>query len=260
MNGLEAGRRRLANGCLSDLALDQLWTGESAGTPLEQSRRAHLSTCANCTRRLQEIEASAAVFRARPGGASLVGERLRARSRRRWAWSAGTALFAGAAAALLLLVRPADPLETGVRLKGAAVGLTAYVKRRSGTVEVLPEGGVAQPGDVLRFVVTPRHDGFVGVVSIDGAGEVNVYAPQGAELVSVRAGQAFSLPGGIELDPALGRERLIAFACPKPLPKATLQERVATLVRGRQALPDQPLDVGNDCVQSSLWFEKVQSR
>jgi hypothetical protein len=258
MNVLEAGRRRLGPGCLSDLALDQLWTGESAGTPLESLRRTHLGRCEACARRMQEIEVAAGAFLARPDGARRLA--AQARSRRRWAWGAGTTLLAGAAAALGLLVWPTSPSEPGVRLKGAPVGLTVYVKRRAGAVEALPEGGAAEPGDVLRFVVTPQHDGYVGVISIDGAGEVNAYAPQGSTLVPARAGQALALEGGIELDHALGRERLAVFACAEPLAKATLLERVATLVREGRARSEAPLDVRHDCLQSWLWFEKVRAR
>ncbi len=260
MIAFERIRGRTTDACLSDLALDQLCTGEASGTSLEQSRRAHLAQCPTCAGRFHEIETAASAFLARPPSLGRVVADLRARQRRRWVSAAAALLGAGAAAAVCLAVRPTPPPATGERLKGAEVGLTMYVKRRGGTVETLLNGGRAEPGDRLRFVVTARRDGFVGVVSIDGTGTVTGYAPPEGRLVLARAGQMLPLAGAVELDGALGRERLVVFACTEPLDRAALVEDVRALVQEGRARLDGPLDVGRECVQSSTWFDKVGRR
>ena len=62
MTALNLNRSDAGDGCLSDLALDQLLTGESAGSLAEQTRRRHLAQCPACAARLAELEREAAMF------------------------------------------------------------------------------------------------------------------------------------------------------------------------------------------------------
>ena len=86
-------------------------------------------------------------------------------------------------------------------------------------------GATVAPGDRLRFRVGTARDGYVGIVSIDGAHGVTSYLPPAGPLPAVKEGKSL-LDGAVELDGVLGGERLFAFLCAEPLDAATMVARV----------------------------------
>ena len=201
---------------LSDLALDRLMTGELAGTDHEGVVTAHLSSCLACAARRDALARSTAAFKVKQAARERTHGRLtdrlaRAeRPRRRAAlWGSATALTALAAGLALVLTRsPAADLHG----KGS-LQLEAFVKRRSGAVEVLLPGGTVAPAESLRFRVSVPAAGFLGILSIDGAGAVNRYFPGTAALAPIVAGPGQLLDGSIELDGVTGPELLVALLC-----------------------------------------------
>jgi hypothetical protein len=205
---------------LSDLALDRLMTGELAGTDREGAVRTHLSSCLACAARRDALARSSAGFKVKQAARERTHGRLtdllsRAEHPRRRAalWGSGTALAAIAAGLALVLVRPRPrPPEADLHAKGS-LQLEAFIKRRSGAVEVLLPGGAVAPAESLRFRVSVPAAGFLGILSIDGAGAVNRYFPGTAALARVAAGPGQLLDGSIELDGVTGPELLVAVLC-----------------------------------------------
>jgi hypothetical protein len=238
---------------LSDLALDQLLTGDVDANATTQP---HLASCASCAARRDQLDAAAQRFRRAAPIEPLVArtqKRLVAKSwRRRLAVAVPTTL---AAAALLLVVRAPTP---ELRAKGG-VALDVYRKRTSGAVEaLLPESRV-QPGDALRFALGAPQPGYAAVVSIDGAGQVSSYFPQAETLAPIARGQHQLLDAAIELDGTLGRERLIALVCTQAAPLDRVRSAVAVeleRVHGDAAQVD-PARAQPDCMATSFWIDKV---
>lgn len=140
-------KRRQSEDCLSDLQLDRWLSGELAESeqpPLD----AHVTRCSSCRQRRAELEEEQRRFaQAAPGlGASRQAEvsepapglMPRHRSRQRGLWVTGAGALAAAAALLLLVTRPeqpmspgADGLSHGTRTKGGIASLGWIVRRGS---------------------------------------------------------------------------------------------------------------------------------
>jgi hypothetical protein len=253
MMALNLDRSDVGDGCLSDLALDQLLTGEEAGSLAAEARRRHTAQCPACAGRLADLERQAARFLAdRP--------RLDARRSapaRPARWIAGTLAAAAAAAAIALARAPAPPSD--VRLKGSIIAVEVFAKDANGLVAPLLAGGVAHPGDGLRFRLTARRDGHAGLVSVDGAGRASSYGPQGegGRLAPLAAAQPTLLDGSIVLDQVLGRERLFAFLCRDRLETDRLVRAVQAAVDARPSASPSAADLGLDCAVGAFWFTKA---
>jgi hypothetical protein len=104
--------------------------------------------------------------------------------------------------------------------------LTVYA-HRGNRVFVVHDGEHLQPDDELRFVVAAAGQGYVMVVSRDGAGQASVYYPlAGPRSLAVAAGRV-ELPGSVKLDGTLGHERLYALFSAQPLDANVVLERLA---------------------------------
>jgi hypothetical protein len=206
--------RTRGEGCLSDLAIDRLVRGEGSG----ETARAHLATCQTCRARVADIEAARAEFQ------KTADRMTPRRPRRRWAmWSGGGAALAAAAAALILFVRGNDG---GTRIKGGGGRIAFYVEHE-GKMRAGKAGERVAPGDTLQLVYTSVDPFYGAILSVDGAGQVSRYFPDGDRAAALPAGREQSFPRSTELDEVLGHETLYALFCRDALPLPPLQEALA---------------------------------
>ena len=256
-----------ASNHLSDLAFDRLMTGELEGTALKSTLQDHIVACAMCADRKDQLARSSEEFAnlsaGRPGWAERIREGAARRGPAAFLAARGRA-FAGAAAAIaavaavLLIANP--PVADDRRSKGVPLQLEVFVKRRGGGVDSLLFGSRVASGDALRFRVSAATDGFLGLVSADGAGKVASYLPGDAQaLLPVRAGSPVVLDDSIVLDDVLGHERLTAFLCRERLDSGRLLAAIRVALAASGGDPAR-MDVSRlplPCASATIWFEKA---
>ena len=162
------------------------------------------------------------------------------------------------AVALVLWSRP--PIDDdGARTKGGDVTLALIVRHGDGRTErVLPGGARLRPGEAIRFELSTRRAGYVGVVGIDAARAVTAYAPATGALPALAAGRAQLLDGSVVLDETLGAERIVAAVCAAPRP---IDELVAAARRALARAGGDPRRVetiGSGCDEAVFTIEKVR--
>ncbi|MFE8597452.1 hypothetical protein [Archangium violaceum] len=202
-------------GCLSDLQLDLLLGGALAGGE-EGRAREHLSTCAGCTARYDELHADREAFQtAMPPLELRAPEPPRRLAPRRAAW-VGSAMALAASVALVVLVgRPSrEGIEVG-QTKGT--GWSGFYVRHQGVVREGGPGEVVRPGDALQFTTSLTAPGFVAVLSVDGARRASLYYPAEPTAAPQPAGEDVPLPLSTLLDDTLGPETVYVLACPAPI-------------------------------------------
>ncbi|MEA2695993.1 MAG: hypothetical protein QOI66_264 [Myxococcales bacterium] len=232
--------RTRAEGCLSDLRLDQLVRDELAGEATATAR-AHLAGCAICRDALARIEECRVQFSEGLAGVRVAPSVRPPRRRRAWIAAGGGLL---AAAAALLLVGPLRIPTVPWRSKGQG-HLHLYVAR-SNTVRPSASGDVVAPGDRLQFTYTLAQERFFALLERDGRGAVNVFFPDGASAALLSPGVNVSLPRSTILDDVLGEERLYGLFCQQAV---TLQPLRDALSAGR--VPSAP-----DCETEAFLLEK----
>jgi hypothetical protein len=151
--------------------------------------------------------------------------------------------------------------QPDILTKGGGLVLDVIKRSAAGRVEALLPSGSAAPGDALRFRLSTSQPGFAAIISIDGAGAITTYYPEGRELAPIARGSRQLLDNGIELDATLGKERLLALVCRRQRPVDEVREAVrAELTRAGDAARVDPARALPDCTATSFWFEKVPSR
>jgi hypothetical protein len=213
-------------GCLSDLTLDEWHAGELAA-PQVRAAAEHLDACPRCRERKQAMLANAQNFLAgfppeslrRSGNAQSADRPTasppRSRRSRWWAWGIAAGGL-GAAAAVLLLARPAPrPREAGdesaTRFKGGEhIGF--FVKRQSQVFAGI-DGQKVRAGDRLRFVVTTTRPRQLAILSRDGAGTASVYYPARPTSQPLGVVRDLALETAVELDATPGQEMLFGVFC-----------------------------------------------
>lgn len=183
---------------------------------------AHVQGCGQCSAVLDDIS-SARSFLLGPNPAAASARAARnimevvqqRRTRQRWIRFLAPIFLVPAAAALLLVVRPAlhshgqgDGAETAI--KGGLI-VETYCKRGD---KVFPavEGADFLPGDRLRFAYSSDKPGFLLVFGVDDQGRVFPYYEESALTgVKVEVGAHVFLPGSVELDHYKGWERVFAL-------------------------------------------------
>jgi hypothetical protein len=231
--GEGAGRRA---GCLSELALDRLLRGESAGAVAEAAR-AHVAGCERCRGRLADIAAARDAFRADPpplrqpvppslsAAPSLPAPPSRWR-RRRWPLAGGATVVA-AAAALLFFVRSGDDADT--RLKGGQPSVVLYVDHAH-QLRRAAAGEPVAPGDTVQLTYSAARPFYGAILSRDGAGHVSRYFPDAPSAAALPAGRELRFPRATELDAVLGPESIFALFCDQAVALPPLE---AALAAGR---------------------------
>lgn len=219
-------QRTRPESCLSDLALDRLLAGELAGER-EAAARDHLTGCDLCAGRLEALTADRERFRAAPPAIPALTAAARRPARRRSAmWPAVAAAVAMAAALVLWWRIPSDDGEAGgTRIKGTSH--LSFSVKRDGAVSAGASGDPMYAGDLVRFSVRATAPGFAVVASVDGAGQVSVYYPDGDRATAVEPGVT-TFPGSIELDDTPGRETVFGFMCADPVPVERVRAALAS--------------------------------
>jgi Putative zinc-finger len=214
--------------CVSQLALDRLLAGD-LGAADRQAVERHLAGCARCAARRGQREQEQRAFSeswSPPPHAGTVERARRPRWRTAVVPAAGTL---AAAAVILLLVWPlVPPDQPETTTPKGQQWLRYFVRdRASGAVRRGMPAEKVRPGDAVRFGFDPFQvgDHHVAVLGRDGAGEVNVYFPDGGG-AAVRPPRTDDglVPWSIVLDDKPGTEAIYALACPHPLPLGPLAE------------------------------------
>jgi hypothetical protein len=182
----------------------------------------HVGGCGRCSAVMDDISsARALLLGAAPAEASLRAARniveaaRQRRSRLRWLRLLAPAFLIPAAAALLLIARPA------LHSHGAGDGARADIKgglivetycKRGDKVFPAEEGGDFMEGDRLRFAYSKDRPGYLLVFGLDDQGKVFPYYEEHA-LVGIRvdAGARVLLPDSVVLDNHKGWERIFAL-------------------------------------------------
>ncbi len=228
--------RMRAEGCLSDLRLDELLAGE-LGQDERQPATAHVGGCPACSDRLAALERDRDDFRARP-----LARPMKPR-RRALGFGVGIAMAATCAAILVLGPRPQT---SATRSKGTA-RLGFFIEHGD---EVRPggPGETVRPGDTLSFTLSNDRRVYVAVLSRDGAGLASIYFPAAPIAEAVEPGLDVLLPLATVLDDTLGAERLYGLVCEAPVALEPLRRALA----GGPTLPVPP-----GCTLDVTTLEKV---
>jgi hypothetical protein len=215
-------KRSRGEDCLSDLKLDRILRGEIG-------KDAHLDGCELCGARYREIEAQRERFQAN------------AKPLKRPVWrfvAAGSTALAAAAALVVMLIQP-----DGTRVKGAA-SIQFHVQHGD-VARPGQNGEVVAPGDTLQFRYKSAAPFYGAILSVDGAGKVSRYFPDGPTAAALPAGE-HPLPRSTILDAVLGKETLYALFCADPVALDPLQAQLAA---------KQPLDAAG-CRVERIEIEK----
>lgn len=221
-------RRRRADACLSDRALDALALEE---LPVEARAAAetHLAACAACAAARDALAGDRAAYLARADVPTLAADALaRAASARRPRFLSrlSTVLGVATAAAAAVLVLSPRPHGTGTRTKGG-FSLTTYVQHAESPGQgTLHAGEPVHPGDKIQFRVGADVRGYLAILAVDAAGAVSVYYPPGADAEPIGPGRDLPLATAVELDDTLGGETVIALLCRRPMAVAALAAAV----------------------------------
>lgn len=152
-------------------------------------------------------------------------------------------------------VQPPD--EEPVRIKGLDPHLLLH-RQRNGRVEALPDGAVAQAGDLIQisYMAAGSRNGVV--VSLDGAGLVTLHhpsRPEGRPTLESRGQHA--LDHAYELDDARSFERFVFVTSgDEPLAPATVIAAARRLAQGGPAARHSPLPLPERWHQSSIVLHK----
>src|SRR5262249_4594718 len=155
--------------CLSHLRCDQWLNGEID----DDAVTAHLASCERCTARIAAHRRERAAF--------AVPLRVPQRSRR---WMTVVASAAAALGVWLAWPRRDDP---ATRDKGrSSIGF--YVKHGE-LVRRGAAGEIVAPRDAINFTASTDRAAYLAIVSVDGAGKVSAYYPDGPTAAALPAGR-----------------------------------------------------------------------
>jgi hypothetical protein len=205
------------------------------------------------------------ILEARPPARIAAMVRARAAGARPRRWLAGVPLVLAAAAAIVLVARPAPrggaPGDSGyeeIGIKGATrVHVYRHEKERDAR---LRDGASAASGDLLQLTYTAGQGGNFGtLLSIDGAGHVTLHLPDPGANVSPSLSPKgeVKLPAAYELDDAPSFERFFIITSERPFPLATVLDAARALAArpdarvGKLALP-------SSFEQDALTLEKTR--
>jgi hypothetical protein len=261
---------------LTALDLDRLLLDET--DPGERTRiESHADACPACGARRAEHVDRAARFRGVvfPRTApALEARRPAAAPGRLWLLGLAVPALGLVLAAGLGRLRDrggphAGPLAGGPELgvKGGPL-LHVFARRGdrapdgSGPVVRVADGTRLAAGDALRFVLDPTGLPYVLIVSVDGAGQVNIYFPFHGEVSAPVDGRtSVSVPGSIVLDEAPGPERLYVIYSERPIEARAVRHVLArTAAGGAPAIRSTVHLPIEGSVQATLLFEKEGNR
>ncbi|MEM9493814.1 MAG: DUF4384 domain-containing protein [Myxococcota bacterium] len=187
---------------------------------------------------------------------------------RRWLAPATGALAAAAAVAVIVSAAEAPPADsagggtadarhsaerdddpaaqpTTRRKGGVQVG---FFVEHNGQVRRGGDGETVHPGDALQFTYSAQRDGYLAIISRDGAGTGSIYHADGDRAAPVSVGYDVTLPHSVVLDDVLGAETLYLVSCAGP---ASI-EPVRAAAQAGPAVPEAP----PSCIIDVLTIDK----
>jgi hypothetical protein len=210
--------------CISNLRFDALAADElDAGErhALEQ----HVMRCVRCHARERALSELRDRFDAQQPArvpADPIASGVRAKPR---TWLAAVAVTVAVAAAALLALSPrgdgASAVAPTERTKGGEH--IAFFLKRGDQVQRGARDQNVQPGDKLRFLYSAPRARYLAIVSLDSKHQVSIFYPASERAERVEPGVDVALPSAVELDGALGEERVYALFCDVPLELAALR-------------------------------------
>jgi hypothetical protein len=251
-----------APGCVSDLDLDELLSGDLVGLPRASALRAHIDGCTRCRERLSAFEA------VEPPPAGVILSRVKEAGTRpprtsRWPFALVVmTMGAAVAAAFVVVVRPSPGPGVGAdeRTKGG-LALTVFVKRAGGAVETVTRDGTLRPGDEMRFSLATGRPGYAVVLGLDAAPSVTLYAPYAptagaAQAIKLDSAGKTALPGSIVADETGGAERVVAVVCEGATPPEALRARAVAALTAAAGDPARVSSLGTGCLESGVLLHK----
>jgi len=249
--------------CPSEFALERWRFGELAASSEEAPLVAHVDGCPACRRRQAELaeadslppDSDAIWSRALAGG--FVG---RQSPGLRWMphplrWVAAATLGVAFAATLVGALRRPNP---DALTKGEAWQLGVIAKARDGSLRRLDPGAPLSPGDRLRFeVFTNRPRADIALVMLDSAGKVSRLAPTAERSLSIPGGRKVLLDEAVELDGALGSERIVLVACDRSMEVSDVVASARRALAAAHGDPRQVDSLGTGCHEETFWITKV---
>jgi hypothetical protein len=221
----------------------------------------HLTSCARCARRLEEMRREGDRFHREVFPRAVVAVRDAAESARPWwrrPWVVPALSLATVSAVLLLVTRPGSPDDSYVGTKGG-LGLSVYAEAPGGS-EPVADGGRVPATAALRFSLRIPARCHPWIASVDATGSVSrLYPPPESGAMEVE--RSGPLPGGAVLDGQPGPERVYALCPPAPLEWEAVRAAIARAVGSGEAGVRNagPLEgLPGDVPQSTLLLEKVR--
>jgi hypothetical protein len=254
-----------------DIVLERLRLSEL--TPEEvKSLEAHLRSDEPLRLRLESLDRSdeeirriyppewlAARIRQRLDGKGRTSRRQRA---------AVYALATAAAAILLAVVLPrggdrqavrtgaTDPTAQEERIKGLSPALVVYRRTGDGS-ELLADGAVARPGDLLRVAYRAAGRSYGVIVSIDGNGTLTRHLPpNGDRAAPLKRDTTVLLDSAYELDEAPRWERFYFVTGDAPFPIAPVEDAVRRAAADERRGAHAALALSNGLEQSTFALQK----
>jgi hypothetical protein len=249
-----------APSCPSEFALERLRFGELVETPEEKALIAHLDACPECRQRqrvLADAESptldSAAIWSRAFGRPGATSQPARLRGLR---WAA-IALVGVTTAAAVVLLKP-QPVPD-ILTKGSAAHLGVIAKRRDGSTARIEAGARLSPGDRLRFEVSTRlPQANIALVMLDGGGAVTRLAPSNDRSLWIASGKRVLLDEAVELDGALGAERIVLVACADTVDTKKVVEGARRALADARGDPRQVNQIGSGCDEEAFSITKVK--
>ena len=211
--------------CISNLRFDALAADELDASE-RQALEQHVMRCVRCHARERALSELRDRFDAQERGrvpADPIASGVRGKPR---TWLAAVAVtVAVAAAAALLALSPrgdgASAVAPTERTKGGE-HIAFFLKRGDHVQRGAREQNV-QPGDKLRFLYSAPRARYLAIVSLDSRHQVSIFYPESERAERIEPGVDVALPSAVELDGALGEERVYALFCDVPLELAGLR-------------------------------------
>jgi hypothetical protein len=119
-------------------------------------------------------------------------------------------------------------------------------------------GAALAAGDAIRFALDGADGRYLLVVSVDGAGQINVYYPYGGSAAApIDPADHLVVDGSIVLDDAPGPERIWAVVSDRAVTVDELRAQLSLIAAGGAPAIRRGAELAiPDARQTSAWFEK----
>ncbi len=137
---------------------------------------------------------------------------------------------AGLAGLMLVTLRPENPTEPQIQVKGG-VGLSFYAAPAlQGKVEPGKDGMDLPAGAQLQFVYSNMESPYLYLVGVEENGAITAYFPDRGVLSGpVQTGSKIKLPQGLSWEPKSAYERFYALFSREPVPIGEVRAAVSQL-------------------------------